>query len=574
MCLILYFFVILATITSTSFSQDLRTYRSTITVTIQENDIAFAKSVAFQKARNRLLESAIRDLMGNDLYEEHYRQRYRQRALNPKDYLASYKVVGEILENEKFTMELEARIQAGVLADSLRKMGLILKNDPWYSVTALIEDRISVSDADLKKRLQLFHIDVPIIRPVDLTDFYWQEENSKYFVESLFNEYPQNRIIFLFESVTEGELEAVTGLQLKVFRKAGLEKISSLSMSVSPLLERGIEGFDRLMAHQFKKLMSRFTIQTLGLTQYDAGLETVFYLKVKGIHEPFLRYSFERHTLASNRSIVSYKLNRLANEFAEYLLESNTSLSFLYRSLLDENPNFYIYVENSTTDTLEIEAVSKISKNVGELANWQPNEQMLEEIKQTLINEKILADTEENSALSEEYFPELIELEPNNNSQNTNALPPSTVLIGRISNRADEDIYKLQCGQIVNGSQDIFYFSSESEDGDESSDYYFPQNSFLEETCDDVSSIHVEWMRVGKTTLSPQIRLYDQDFNFLIAYNLIGSQSRLRFSHSFEEKQPEAVFMRISDKIGYIPGETGGSKYFDYILKYYWKNSR
>jgi hypothetical protein len=581
-----------------ALAQNLRTYKSSISVAIQENDIAHAKGNAFQKLRGKLLELAIQDLMGIPLYEEHYRKQYRAKALKPKDFLASYKTSNEFVANGEYTLELEARVQIGVLANTLRKLNLLMKDDPWYPVTVLVDDQIALIETDLRSRLQLFHINVPIVRSVDLSGFYWQEANSKYFIETLFNEFPQQKIIYLFDTKSLGDPPISKELRLKIFRKAGLEEINTLSTPITLAAEGNPSVSTEQLELSFKKLMSRLTIQSLGISQYDAGLETVFYLKVKGIQNPQNRESFERRILKGNRSIISYKLNLISNQFSEYHLESNSSLNLLHKTFRTDNPYFYIYVENSTADTLEIEAVSKIKKDISDLAVWVPNERTIEDIKKALVKEKILKKPEEDSEqeieLSAEFLPSLKEKEPNNNSMKLNALPPSTLMLGRISNRADEDIFQLKCGHIVKESQANFLFTfdnvseeipvdttsleneikeaNQTDEPDKKTTLpEIPLTSYIDETCDDISSVFVDWIRISKTTLSPLIRLYDQDYNFLVAYTMADSRNRLRFRHTFRKKQPQAVFLRISDKIGFIPGETGGSKYFDYLLRFNWR---
>ena len=243
------FIFVAALITFKSNAQELRTYRSAISVSIQDNDIAYARTSAFQKLRFKLLEIAILDLMGTALYEEHYWRRHRKEPLTPEDFLASYHVTHESIEEQTFTMELEAKIQISVLAEKLRKMNLILKDDPWYPVTLLIDDHLSVTESTYMDRLRLFHIDTTITKLINLSDFYWQDANNKFFIETLFNEFPQNRIIFLIDAMMamEEESESIEALHLKVFRKTDLKLITSQSVSVSPGLLINDEDFNKLL---------------------------------------------------------------------------------------------------------------------------------------------------------------------------------------------------------------------------------------------------------------------------------------------------------------------------------------
>ena len=139
--------------------------------------------------------------------------------------------------------------------------------------------------------------------------------------------------------------------------------------------------------------------------------------------------------------------------------------------------------------------------------------------------------------IDETLIPEIEENEPNNNSRRFNYLPNETLLIGKISSRADEDIYQIE----------------------------EPQE-------DETSSINIEWMIASKTSLSPQLKLYDDDFKFLNSYSLIGNQNRIKFSYTFQTETPKRIYIRVSDSVGFIQGETGGYKSYDYLLKVEWKN--
>ena len=78
--------------------------------------------------------------------------------------------------------------------------------------------------------------------------------------------------------------------------------------------------------------------------------------------------------------------------------------------------------------------------------------------------------------------------------------------------------YGLEKIKKIPDNKNDFQFNSEDSNELTSANPTIEQKTFKEEPCNDVSKIHINWQRIGKTTLSPQIRLYDQDFNFLIAH--------------------------------------------------------
>ena len=178
---------------------------------------------------------------------------------------------------------------------------------------------------------------------------------------------------------------------------------------------------------------------------------------------------------------------------------------------------------------MEITAVYTVEEEISELDGWEYQVDTLTRIRKTF-------EVPEEEEIGEAFIPKIVEKEPNNTSRVTNFLPSATRVLGNISSRADEDIFQLQLPE------------------------------------EDSSSIMIDWIRVGKTSLSPQLRLYDENFNFLGNYALSGKSKRLKFSYTLPSDAPKVIFIRISDAVGFIQGETGGYKSYQYMLRFEWKN--
>ena len=190
-------------------------------------------------------------------------------------------------------------------------------------------------------------------------------------------------------------------------------------------------------------------------------------------------------------------------------------------------------------NVLRVEVFSRLMESVSELVEWELKPRILAMIQAFLTppdvdnEEPVNNDLFAESVFDEVYLPRLQEKEPNNTSKKLNGLPPSTLMIGYISSRADEDLFQLKR-------------NTES------------------------ATLEVEWIRIGKTTLSPQLRLYDQALNFVSKYSLSKSQNKIKFQYTFEQGVPRKVYLRVTDKVGFIQGETGGFKSFYYLLRYQW----
>ena len=177
-----------------------KTYQSTATAPILENDIAFAKHNAFLQAQQNVVIAAIQDLLEPHMFEAYQKQIYREQSLKAKKHLVSAKILNEYSEEGRFSIELEAAIQIDTLKNALKQMGLIFKDDPWLSVTLLIEDGFDSAIELLNERLALFHIRIHSVEKVDFTGIPFKERREKAFIGDLFSNYPNKKIIYLLEA--------------------------------------------------------------------------------------------------------------------------------------------------------------------------------------------------------------------------------------------------------------------------------------------------------------------------------------------------------------------------------------
>ncbi len=502
---------------------------------ILENDIVYARNNAFQSLQNLLLSAAIQDLIGHALYEEYQYRISKNKALSPSKFLVSAKVLAERSETDNFFMKLEGRIEISSLADALRKMNLVLKNDPWHPVTILVESDLIVPQENLKGRLSLFHVKLKDYRVVNLENFEWQVRENREFIEALSQLFPESKIIYLLDTIRNEDNSQVISIRAQIYRTSDLKQINSFQLNLATVVTVG-----ELNKRSINNFLRLFTIQSVVTGLYDEGIESNLTINIEGLVDPYTRYIFENNVLAANRAIKSYKLTAISHEVAEYEIHSKYDIQELEAFFEKKNSDFYFITEKGDANTLIIESFYRFNDKVSELSDWKPNESIMNLIQDSLANNEIDSDQPtadslfKQTTVDENYIPERVEKEPNNSSRNLNHLPSNSLLLGYISSRADEDVFQLKRSV-------------------------------------DSSTLVVEWIRIGKTTLSPQLRLYNQEFAFISNYNLIGSQNRLRFQYTFKGNPPHKIYLRITDKVGFIQGETGGFKSFYYLLRCYWK---
>ncbi|MCP4754243.1 MAG: hypothetical protein GY866_25430, partial [Proteobacteria bacterium] len=451
-------------------SQEIQTHRSKVTVPILENDIAYAKNNAFQTLQKHLLSLAIKDLIGDLLYDEYRKQILLNESLNPKYYLVSVKVLKEHSGAGSFTMELEGKIQMDILAEALRKMNLVFKSDSWVPVSLVVEDGIDISMEDFESRLGLFHLKIDEADTIDFSEFPWDEYPSrdradKEFIEKLFEQYSGNKIVYLIEAErynaysevfgdvfadpysfeTDDVVGDIQALRLKILRKSDLEQVNALSMKISPPISPKSEDFNDRLNRVFQKFLALLSIQSLKKSSYDVGTGSIINLEIVGLATPLHRSFFEEEILKRNRSVKFFLLTKLSTHSIQYKIRSKISLPSLIEDFREENPYFDFEVESDEFNTLKLLAIGKPTENASDMPDWEPKTDIIIGIGKAILNkssfmEKAMIRTD----LSEEDIPLLVEKEPNNSSRTFNKLPPSMLAVGRIDRRGDEDIYQLE----------------------------------------------------------------------------------------------------------------------------------
>jgi len=311
-------------------------------------------------------------------------------------------------------------------------------------------------------------------------------------------------------------------LYCNILRKTDARELGTISWNF-PYYTR-IPNINHSITQNPSRYWARFSLPTLKFGDYEGGEENNYQVRLLGIQTPYQRHIFETKILKKNRKVISHTLVELSREQVIYHLEAATKIESLARDLEKENPWFQIQVLDWNQESIDLLAGWKDFIMDRSPVQWKIEASILGKIQKTL-------NPEEDLAL--ENIPTHVEVEPNNTSQNTNIFQENTLLLGLISSRADEDIYQIS--------------GKENE-----------------------TTLVINWTRFGKTALSPQLKLYDEQFQHLGTYKIRGSQTSLRIQYEHEDQFSQKIFLRISDEVGFIQGETGGFKSYRYLLKYHW----
>jgi hypothetical protein len=539
---------------TTAIGQGDKTFLSIVSVTIEENDIAFAKNRAFATAQRNLLIQAIQELVEPEIYQEYLRQIQR---LTPQRFLISAKIIRETIAADVFTLELEGRIQMDTLAEQLAQMNLVLRSDPFWPVTVLIDKTLLLDDEAIKDRLAIFHLRVDRLERANLMGLDEHEKNSPEFIQDLFEYYPQQRILLLIDAVSDPMApDRIIEIRTRIFRQSDLATVSTFSLRPPEPIERYATKAAWQNAQITERLSAMLTTTSLKRETYHQGAHSSYMLEVSGLNTPFLRATFEETVLAAQADIQKFKLIRLAVDSCEYQVQTSARLPALVEALTGFQAGFELVAEAVEFNRAAFQVFPTLTADAKEANRLQAEPKHLEQIAEAIFEpESDLAAPKPTRELADEFIPQWIEVEPNGNRSEFNRFPSGSFLLGRISSRADEDIFQLMLGQDPTvGSKPVETDADGQPTGNQNTG----------------ATLYIDWIIIGRTTLSPQLKLYRDDFEFINTFTLIGRQNQLQVQYRFDEVVPEQVFVRLSDRIGFIQGETGGFKFFDYIIRYHW----
>ena len=502
-------------------AQELKGYQAEVSQEITDKDVVYARNLAFGKLRETVVQAAVSDLLGEGMYSEFRADDSLVRRLDSSRYLSSVKVLKEERQSNLFVMRIEGLVDLTSLTDRLQELNLILKGDPWVKVSLWVEGGLQLPKEALLERLKLFHLTVVSTENLKLDPSLSKDQPS--FVQSLFPERSTAEVALLVEPKKAASGELFGGVGLRIYRKAGLSSLGSFSMTFEPIPEGQLP---QALAGQEKSFLALFSLRSLALPAFREGESSSLEMEVQGLGSPELQSQFETHVLKPNPSVAGFSLKGLSRNKAVYQVQAKQDLPVLLENLKKANPYFYFEVVKFEVNQLTLKAEYKLGRQVVPVKPMTLDAKLVPEIAQML-------DLDPKATPPSEWLPNMSEVEPNNNSLSLNQLPVKVLVYGQISSRADEDLFEIQ-------------------------------------PVPGMKTLTLEWAKVGKTDLSPQIKLYDENLGYLNQYNLLGTK-HTKIPITLPEVPHGPLYLRIGDRVGFIQGETGGFKSYKYLVRITWK---
>jgi len=553
-------------------AREVNQYNAELTVPIFGKDTAFARNNAFRTLQKQLLEIAIQDLIGIQQFEQFKDYIFRNAFQRPSNYFISVNIIKEESQAKFFTMKLEGTLQIDAIRTSLKALNLVFQSDPWHKIDLLVQKEIPFDLSVLQARLDLFHLRISSVKyfadeQLSVSNDPSSDINPLFEIIEKQQGSSNSPVVFVVDLGKDQSNDKITKIETSVFNRKSSKKVGSLSLEFST--PRSMVSIKNGKKWVQKKFIALFTHDTLKQEFFETREQNTIKLFVTGLNTPFLKDQFQEELLEGNRKIISYQVSRITIKEVEYTINTKANSSSMFDVLSQRSRgNFVFEVLEETEDQLRVTVVSYENKRPDPLPEWVPNNRILEQIRLSQFSQIDEKEIDPDVALDEELIPIYIESEPNNHRNNLNILVPFKRILGKISSRGDEDLFQLDgfVPEISSIEPNQLINNDASQDGYPT---YFVSKSDLK-----LAVLMIEWFQFGKTDLIPQLRLYDENFELLDRYNLQDGKNKVVFDYDFKENFPQRVYIRITDQIGFIKGETGGYKSFNYLLKYSWKGMK
>jgi len=481
-------------------------------------EVAVARNRAFARGRERLVDQAVQEILGEAMYQEFKTTNLGN--FQGSHFLSSVKVLEEKRIKNEYVMRVEGRVDHLALTEQLSKLGLVLPDDPWTKVAILVAEPLVVPVQELLERLKLFHLEASSPVGINLEGFPAPRDQPP-FIEALFKD-QLGQVIFLIEPRDPKTPGQYTSVGLRIFRRADFSQLGSYQMGIEA---KNKNELDVALNGREKDFLSLFSISSLAPSTYDVGSQAELILEVVGLKNAQARERFEQYLKATG-VLKSLRLIGIAVNKHRFLVEVKAKPAALVEELSKPNASFSLSAGVLEGNRLPLLVSYLPTHRITNLIEVKPDPDLVKQIAAAL-------DLEKNQSPPPDALPIAQENEPNNTTLQYNQIGSGGWVLGQLSSRGDDDLFQLTP----------------------------PANS---------KRLIVEWTRLNKSDLSPQFKLYGPDFEFL-GQAPLTNQKKGSTSFELKDDAPKTLLLRLSDRVGFIQGESGGFKNLKYLIKVWWK---
>ena len=511
-------------------------------VPVYEDNLDDAKSRGIAQGKRRALGSLIRDLVAEEwvtLFDKELRRRILNRL---NRYISSFRVqrLEPSVDRTRFLVILSVRINRSLLAQDLRELALPLRSDPPTVVSLLyFADDPILNDTRLRTaiqerlaaRLALLNYNVTRTAAVD-------GRTAAVLADPRGSVKGRNRLLrrfggtsILYVSFERGQVggpqgERAPGTRVRALlyqRSSGMLLASFEHQAVGKAVRlppRSVKARELLLARLVEPLILQIQPGAIKSVRAAADGSARLKLRVIGFASIEGQETFEQIFFKQNSPFERFSLYAVAPETVMY--EGPYAGN---RATLEEELHGKVFGEFTVrrvfwyNDVLELDVVRAVTPAHAEMRLFPP------EVRPPDVLETLQRYFDRYSQLEVED-PLYAEVEDNGWLNRANPIPFNATVYAFLDARSDRDL-------------------------------------FVGEALDSREKVAIIWHRVGRTHLSPAIRLYDENG---VLVNTFYPRSWLKYEYRVPVEQ-HRFYLEVGDRFGFLNVDTGGYLNFHYLFK-------
>lgn len=524
------------------WAQDTAEQRSdSAQVPIFEDNLDDARTRAVQVARNSIVRKAVEELVAPDwlaLYDDEIRRRILGRL---DRYIAAFRLQRSepSLDRTRYAVTVQAQVNRPQLTEDLRELSLPIRGEPprpiavIYSahdpVLALASQRTRIL-ADLTARLALLNLAPSVVQAVaaPVAQLLAAPHANPAPRQQALRRYRSPAVLFLafaLRAPPGAPAEWVPAAEATLYQTETGEALTQIVQrarpagGASPASVAPAPG-PELAALLVEGLLNQFQPRTLPLQQLVAGGARPLKIRVSGFRNLAEEEAFERAFFRRDTPFEKFALREIGPESVTYsgtYSEERRGLEdALQRRMIE---GFEVLNAFWVNNVLELDVRRRDPPRQQELKPF-PAEQRQGSVAEMI--DALLAAQQEPQQLDPVYA----EVEDNGWHERANPIPIGAAVYGLLDSRSDVDTFVAE---------------------------YLPSGETLQ----------VQWVLLGRTNLSPALRVYDEQGALLQTH---FPRSRITFSITVPKGQ-HGFFLEMGDRYGAMEWESGGYLNTHYLFR-------
>jgi hypothetical protein len=513
-----------------------------VEVSVFEDNLDDAKSRAIAQGQAAALRSLIEDLVAPE-WVTLFDKELRRRVLNRVDrYVASYRVqkLETSPDRTRYLAVLSAQISRAQLTQDLHELSLPVRGDPPTTVTLLYDPADPVLgqpaqraqvEARLRARLSLLNFRVgalAALEPPVATALANPSNAASERVRMLARAPTSTALLLAFEPAPAPGADQVPDVGAKasawLYQKSNGALLATFEQQERSeplrLPTRTPREQEQLLARLVEPLVIQMQPAAIASLRTAGDGDAELRLRVLGFRSVEEQTLFEREFFQRNTPFERFSLHALAPDAVTYRGPFGGDRASLEADLRGERiGDFRVRQVYWFNDVLELDVERQATPPPQELRMF-PREVRSPDVA------ALLDDYLARFSSAEVEDPLYIEVEDNGWLNRADRLPFNATVYGFLDSRSDSDV-------------------------------------FVGEALSPGETVTLIWHRVGRTNLTPALRLYDESGTLVHTFT---PRSWLRFEYTVPKGQ-HRFYLEVGDRFGHLKVDTGGYLHAHYLFK-------